>query len=85
MSVQSVEGSSSEWSQASIEGEDHEEVAEMSEEELLQILDGQEPPLQECCFPLLNCGSAACAEALALLPRSAGDCSCQMQSMHSFR
>ena len=47
-----VEGSSSEWSQASIEGEEHEEVTEISEEELLQILDGQEPPLQERCVVL---------------------------------
>lgn len=46
-----MEGSSSEWSQASIEGEEHEEIAEISEEELLQILDGQEPPLQERLVP----------------------------------
>ena len=46
-----MEGSSSEWSQASIEGDEHEEVAEISEEELLQILDGQEPPLQERRVP----------------------------------
>ena len=51
MAEPSMEGSSSEWSQASIEGEEHEEIAEISEEELLQILDGQEPPLQERLVP----------------------------------
>ena len=47
-----------------VDEEEVEEVCEMSEEELLKMLDGQEPALQVCCAGLMHATSSCNAHKL---------------------